>query len=107
VIDIVLTPTMMCAPLIIPKGKDAVHKMHKSNENALMGKFVGKFNQIPVPSITVPVLKDKNEMPAGVLMWGMPHEDKKLLEIALAFEKALNGETKTFPMTMNKKEKVI
>ena len=28
-------------------------------------------------------------MPAGILLWGKPKEDKKLIEVAMALEKAL------------------
>lgn len=33
-----------------------------------------------------------NPLPAGVLLWGKTFEDKRLLELALALENAINEE---------------
>ena len=53
-------------------------------------------NAVPIPSITMPTTaKHENPelgggpMPAGILLWARPKDDKKLLEVAMALEVAL------------------
>lgn len=63
-----------------------------------IGKYAPIFglNGVAIPSITIPTAaRHENPelgggpMPAGILLWGKPKEDKKLIEVAMALEKAL------------------
>ena len=57
--------------------------------NELM-RFTRRFNTIPVPSIAIPTpARHANGLPAGVLLWGRPAADSRLLAVAIALEKAL------------------
>ena len=55
-----------------------------------------KLNELSFPSIAMPTKArvrngiDGNPLPAGFLLWGKKFEDRRLLEVALALENAIN-----------------
>mmetsp|Transcript_85598 Transcript_85598/g.170918 ORF Transcript_85598/g.170918 Transcript_85598/m.170918 type:complete len:154 (-) Transcript_85598:119-580(-) len=57
-------------------------------------------NGLPIPSITLPTAARHESalggapLPAGVLLWARPGDDKKLLEVAMALEVALKAGAK-------------
>ncbi len=51
---------------------------------------------MPVPSLALPTpvrhecdLQGGGELPVGVLLWGRPNADKRVIEVAMALEKAM------------------
>ena len=53
-------------------------------------RYTFKLNKLSIPSLAIPtVIKHESGLPAGVLVYGKPNEDKKLLKFCLDVEKAL------------------
>jgi Asp-tRNA(Asn)/Glu-tRNA(Gln) amidotransferase A subunit family amidase len=53
-------------------------------------EYTNNVCQLAVPCIAIPTpIRHENGLPAGVLVWGKPGQDKELLKFALELEKAI------------------
>jgi len=99
-IDVILTPCCATepAPARTPEEyDDPASFVPLIIESLKVYKPVGHgLNGLPIPSIALPTPATHSApslggppMPAGVLLWGRPNGDKKLIEVAMALEKAM------------------
>jgi len=98
-VDVILTPCTVGLPSAV---KTAAEYHDPTSFGPLIMASLGNFlplyglNGVPIPSITLPTAaRHENPelgggpMPAGVLLWARPKDDKKLVEVAMALEAAL------------------
>ena len=80
--DIILTPTV---PVKTPLIKNSENP--NTFEANSMGKFTGVFNLTGQPSISIPAGLTKEKMPIGLMLSGKIMEDRKVLDVAMDFQK--------------------
>ena len=93
-----ITPVFHGAP---PKQRTADEFSDFKNVRSDFGIVFGAssgisaLNELSIPSMTLPTkaihdnIDGNGDLPCGILVYGLPKEDKKLIEICLSLEMAL------------------
>ena len=92
-VDVVLTPVCHGTPPLCLSNEE-----YQSSSNAFktfsmaVGPSAGAclFNNLSAPSLAMPTPAMHKEigMPAGILLWGKPNDDRRLIQIGIALENA-------------------
>ncbi len=88
--DAIISPTI---PIETPTIEES-EPLKTENKNSLIAEFTSIYNLTGQPSITIPMGKDNNGLPMGVMISGKKHSDIKILNIAKLFEKLITENEK-------------
>ena len=88
--DAIISPTI---PIQTPTI-DESDPTNTKNKNNIIAEFTSIFNLTGQPSITIPMGKDNNSLPIGVMISGRKNSDIKIINIAKFFEKLITDNEK-------------